>query len=200
MARCDCGNEKPFLITNLRSGNSKSCGCNKNSGMMAFNARRATPQTWVIEGDIAHIFIRKVKVLVDTADLPLVSKYRWGMHHAYVSAKGCRLPMHRLIMGLANGDPREVDHKHHNPADNRRSELRIANSSQNKMNRKANVFGTSKYKGVHFDSYRDRFVAQIKAEGRHRLLGRYKTETDAARAYNEAALKYFGQFAYLNPL
>lgn len=198
LARCDCGTERVFVLTNLRSGNSKSCGCHKYDGMAAFNADRATPQKWVIDGVIAYIRIGRTKVLIDTIDLKIVDRYRWGLNNGYAVARGGRIAMHRLILGLKAGDPREVDHVHRKCADNRRSELRIASSSQNKMNRRGNVNSGSVYKGVHFDPARKRFVAQIKGADGHRFIGRFRTDIEAARAYNAAALEHFGPFAYLN--
>lgn len=200
IARCDCGTIKTFIGTNVRNGNSKSCGCAKFDGMKAFNVKRAIPQKWIIDRDTAYIFVRKTKILVDVADIPIVGKYKWGLRNGYAMAKGGRLAMHRMLLGLENGDPREGDHVHHNITDNRRSELRVANSSQNKMNRHGNVVATSRYKGVHYDRKRSLFVAQIGGIGSHRFLGRFETEIEAASAYNAAALKHFGKFAYLNPI
>lgn len=199
-AQCDCGAEKAFLLTNLRSGNSKSCGCEKNRGLSAYNADRAKPQAWTIDGESAFIVVKGLKILVDADDVPLVGQYRWGLRNGYAVARGGRLAMHRLILGLEPGDIREADHEKHNKLDNRRSKIRIATSSQNKMNRRGNVVATSSFKGVHFDKSRRRYTAQIKTAERYLYLGRFEKEIDAALAYNAAAAKYFGQFAYLNPV
>jgi len=39
------------------------------------------------------------------------------------------------------------------------------------------------------------FVVRIQVEGRYLNIGRFKNEVDAARAYNEAAVKHYGEFA-----
>jgi hypothetical protein len=199
-ARCDCGVVKAFIATNLKNGNSKSCGCRKFDGMKSFNKARAAPQPWVLDGDVATLTICGVKVLVDADDLPLVNKYRWGLNGGYAVARGGRLAMHRLILGLGKGDPREGDHVRHNTADNRRSELRIANSQQNKMNRRGNVVSTSMYKGVCFDASRGKYKAAIKDGNKPAMIGRFDSEVDAALAYNAAAANAFGEFAYLNEI
>lgn len=200
LARCDCGAEKVFLLTNLRGGNSKSCGCGKYQGFAEHNTKRAEPQSWTIEGDVASLVIGETTVLIDAADLPVVAQYKWGLGNGYAVARGGRLAMHRLILGLNKGDPREGDHRHHNTTDNRRSELRIATSSQNKMNTRGKISGrTSRFKGVHFDSTKRRWTAQIKIGDKHKFIGRYITEEAAASAYADEARKYFGEYAYTAP-
>jgi hypothetical protein len=199
-ARCDCGTEKIFAVTNLKSGNSKSCGCRKYRGIVAANAERAIPQKWNIDGAIAWIELNGHKVIVDIGDVVIVERYRWYMDESgYIDSMQCE-PMHRLLLGLKKGDPREVDHRNHIPWDNRRAQIRIASSSQNKMNGRGKRTSTSKYKGVHFDKQRNRFVAQIKTNGQQRLIGRFVSETEAALAYNAEARHHFGEFAYLNAI
>lgn len=201
LVRCDCGGEKVVFVYNLKSGNTKSCGCDKRGALRAHNAKRAEPQTWVVAGDEAHIFINDTRVIVDAADVPLVGQYRWHLNGNYPLSRGGRLAMHRLILGLEKGDKREGDHRNHIPTDNRRGNLRIATSSQNKWNqRKRAKPTTSRFKGVHWCAGKGRWTAQIKTGGRVRLIGRYRTETEAARAYSEAASKNFGEYAHLDEI
>lgn len=49
-----------------------------------------------------------------------------------------------------------------------------------------------------WDKSRDRWIAQIKCNYKSIHLGRFNNKVDAAKAYNEAAIKYFGEFARLN--
>jgi hypothetical protein len=54
----------------------------------------------------------------------------------------------------------------------------------------------SGYRGVTFSN--NRWISQIVSKKRHYYLGCYSTEIEAARAYDGAAKKYFGEFARLN--
>jgi hypothetical protein len=60
------------------------------------------------------------------------------------------------------------------------------------------VSAASGYKGVYPE--RDRWKAQITVDRRTEYLGTYLTPIEAAKAYNDAALEYFGEFARLNPV
>jgi hypothetical protein len=53
---------------------------------------------------------------------------------------------------------------------------------------------------VTWDKAHTKWRAQITYQAQQVYLGCFTDVVDAARAYNEAALKYFGDFAYLNPI
>jgi hypothetical protein len=114
--------------------------------------------------------------------------------------------IHRVILARKLGrdllDSEQVDHINLDPLDNRRENLRLANSQQqNQHQRKMKVnsrgdIPTSKYKGVHRNA--GKWRAMIRFGGKKRHLGFFDTEFDAARAYDEQAREIHGEFAILN--
>ncbi|OFZ15464.1 MAG: hypothetical protein A2Z20_12285 [Bdellovibrionales bacterium RBG_16_40_8] len=61
-------------------------------------------------------------------------------------------------------------------------------------------YGTSRYKGVSYITSRKRWRAAIKHNGHSITLGLFKNEDDAAKSYNQAALKLFGKESYQNQI
>ena len=105
--------------------------------------------------------------------------------------------MHREIMNFPAG--LLVDHKNNNTLDNRRANLRVATSSQNLANRRRDKSkNSSPFRGVCFRKHRTRCSAQITVNGKSICLGSFDSEIDAAKAYDNAAKKYHGEFARLN--
>ena len=107
------------------------------------------------------------------------------------------LSMHRLLLGLQRGDPREGDHINHDTLDNRRSNLRVCTRAQNQYNYRSNR-GASQYQGVTHLNRKTPWQATIQINGKHLYLGVFASEIAAAEAYDAAAKKYFGDFAHLN--
>lgn len=105
--------------------------------------------------------------------------------------------LHRLIMKAGPGEI--VDHINGNPLDNRKENLRITNSLGNCRNRRMNIGNKSGYKGVHFHK-NGYWVSQIQDRGEKIHLGIFLDKKEAAKAYNEAALKYHGEFARINEI
>lgn len=102
------------------------------------------------------------------------------------------ISMARLIM--ATPDNMECDHKDHNGLNCQRHNLRNCTHQQNQSNQSAR--GKSKYLGVSFNKKLIR--AQIGPSKERIFLGYFKTEEDAAHAYDKAAKNLYGKFANLN--
>lgn len=154
------------------------------------------------------LYLKSGYLIFDEEDFDLVCSYNWRVNNlGYVTyqeytpgiTKPKTLLLHRLILGVT-GRYEVVDHINHNPQDNRRCNIRKASIGQNVWNTVSYKNSTSKYLGVSFETGRKKWRAQIKANGKQCSLGRFNNETDAALAYNEAASRYFGEFANLNVL
>lgn len=162
---------------------------------------------------VTHVRLTQGHVaLVDAADLELVQQYSWQLFKSgpkpnatpklyaqcFVGRKSIK--MHRLIMGI--DDERLVDHRDGDGLDNRRHNLRIATPTQNAANRRKHR-GESRFKGVYWNAERGLWQASIGGgivDGRRtvKFIGRFVSEEEAARAYDEVALKTHGEFAVLN--
>ena len=55
-----------------------------------------------------------------------------------------------------------------------------------------------KYKGVYWDQSNKKYKTFITSEGKDYWIGRFKSEKEAALAYNKKAVELFGKFAKLN--
>jgi hypothetical protein len=148
--------------------------------------------------------------IVDDEDYEYLNQWKWYAHsvcgHYYairnlsVSERtlrnGYQVKMHREIIGT---EFEVIDHIDRDGLNNQRCNLRPCSKSQNAINSKKRVDGsTSKHKGVYFT--KNGWAARINVMGVQKWGGRHKKEIDAARKYNEMAIKYFGAFARLNEI
>lgn len=141
-------------------------------------------------------------VKVDECDEGLLRDYIIHLHrnpdgyvllYARDRISGRDVVFARLIM-----TPRRdqiVDHINGDTLDNRRCNLRVCTAEQNSRNVKARA-GTSRFKGVCLDV--SGWHAQIRQGCKTTHLGFFKTEEEAARAYDAAARSRHGDFASLN--
>lgn len=147
--------------------------------------------------------------LVDDSDFDYLNQFKWyifkSRHFVYAirmdynreTKKSKIIFMHREIMGLLDSKKRSVfvDHEDHNTLNNQRYNLRNSSNAQNQMNKIPR--GKSKYLGVWYN--RGSIVSKIRINKKQVTVGQgFKTEEDAARAYDEMAKKHHGEFANLN--
>lgn len=146
------------------------------------------------------------RVLVDDGIYEELNKYNWqlqntrnyAMRSESFNGASKTFLMHRYILGLSLKDGKHTDHINGNGLDNRRENLRICNPQQNSCNRSANKRNKSGYKGVHWKKRQSKWYVEICKDKKTYHLGVFDCPIEAAKAYNNAAIKYHGEFARLN--
>lgn len=155
---------------------------------------------------------------VDDDDYEYLNKQKWcarKSHDTYyaVSTNREKIIMHRLILNTPHG--MVVDHIDHNGLNNQKSNIRNCTQKQNCHNQiKTRKLKTSKFIGVSIslnprhvklkdgsvNHYFDppKYLACIRINDKTKTLGRFDSEIDAAKCYDQAAIKYRGEFALLN--
>lgn len=144
--------------------------------------------------------------IIDRDDYEKVKNYKWHICDRYVACclyQGAKqLKLHHVILdrvGEYEKDGLLVDHRNRDPFDNRKSNLRIVNVIQNKMNSKIKIDNTSGFRGVCPSGLvKNKWRAYIKIKDKFISLGGFSDKKEAARIYNDAAIKYHGEFALLN--
>lgn len=146
--------------------------------------------------------------IVDDSDYDYLNRYKWytvkslityyAVRNIYSKNKQQQIRMHNIILGTPKGV--EVDHVNGNGLDNRRSNLRFCNRSENNRSQRLRCDNTSGFKGVTFRSRVQKtvYVARIGVNKKIIHLGYHLTAETAARVYDLAALKHFGNFAMTN--
>ena len=147
--------------------------------------------------------------IVDDADFEFLNQFKWhalklagkfyvGRKLTVSKCKRNQIFMHRFIMKPDKG--MVIDHLDGNPLNNQKNNLRICTHSENMRNCKISINNTSGFKGVSFVKKNNTYKSAIKLNKKTIYLGYYIDPIDAAKAYNDAALKYHGEFANLNKI
>lgn len=154
-----------------------------------------------------EILLTQGKVaLVDDEDFEWLSQWKWyaARQKLWYAGRKCTTPrgsrflaMHREIFGFPGVF---IDHANGNTLDNRRMNLRCATRAENIRNspKRYSVQTSSRFKGVSWNRRQKKFCAYVCREGRLAHLGYFPDEMAAARAYDDAARRCYGEFACFN--
>lgn len=167
--------------------------------------------TGIENGKVREISLTQGKVaLVDEKDYDRLSKHKWyaakstytfyAQREVRINGTRLTISMHREILGLIHGDGRIPDHRNRDGLDNRKENLRIVTYSVSVYNRNMLRSNTSGFRGVNWCWYHqiNKWRARIQV-GRKMIHGGYYLDPiDAALAYDNMAIKYFGNDAILN--
>jgi hypothetical protein len=146
-----------------------------------------------------------VSFLIDEADLPRLSGWWWSaINHGkgrftvrgerIVGGVRTRVALHRFLLQAPEGVL--VDHVNGDPLDNRRANLRLCNWTENARNRGPRKSSSTRLKGV--SKFARGFRSTIVVEGRRIYLGAFSDPVEAAKAYDRAARRLYGEFARPN--
>ncbi|WP_407543740.1 AP2 domain-containing protein (plasmid) [Deinococcus radiomollis] len=139
--------------------------------------------------------------LIDSDQYEEVSQFVWHVTtHGYVARKykgACGKQKQEYLHRRLCRNPQGlfVDHINLNKLDNTMNNLRTCSQLENNHNIPGK---TGKYKGVHRSRKAGRWVAQIRENGKTISLGSFSSEVEGAEAYDRAAQRIYGEFAFLN--
>jgi hypothetical protein len=197
--KCTCGKTDLFVVKarELRSGDTKSCGCLRIEKHKKFNNFELNLKDEYGKYGVGYCSNTNTKFYFDMEDYNKIKDYCWyetncGEYHtmeAWDKKTQTQTKMYWLITG------KYCDHADRSPFNNRKYNLRYATASQNSSNRTIGNRNSSGIIGVMFDKSRKKWCSHIGINNQKIRLGRFVDKTDAIKARLKAEQKYFGEFA-----
>lgn len=211
IADCYCGNNNVHVrYSHLMSGNTRSCGCLLKEAQSNNGKLRKLYNNYDLSGEYGIGYTTNGDVFwFDLEDYDKIKNFCWYYSCGYLrtnlydetNKKQYSIKFHEFIMDF----PKEfnVDHIIHpsnqaNKFDNRKSNLRLVDDSENQMNKSIQRNNTTGVVGVYFNKRKNMWNAKISYRKKVIDLGMFKTIEEATVARKQAEDKYFGEYSYVN--
>lgn len=141
--------------------------------------------------------------IVDDEDYEWLNQWKWycdgdgyAVRNPGPRRNRTRIYMHRLINKTP--DELQTDHINRDRLDNRKANLRNATRQQNNRNKVSAPGSSSRFKGVCWSKYAKKWISRTRVDGQQICLGYFDCELKAGLAYDEFAMKNYGEYARLN--
>lgn len=186
---CDCGVEKTIELSSVLRGHATSCGCQSRYLISQKNSKHGHAKSTGREPSSTYL----------TWSTML---QRCGTDPAYQTVNVCEewKEFEHFLRDMGERpDGKSID-RIDGSKGYCKANCRWATKSEQSQNRRKLKVKTSKYKGVSYHQKMKRWLANICIGGKNKYLKSYKTEEEAALAYNRAASEHYGEFAVLNTI
>lgn len=182
--QCECGSE-PFItrVTNLKSGNTKSCGCYHKELLSKSSTKHG------MSGTTAYSSWQGMKDRCTNPNNPRWERYGGrGITYdpKWETFEGFWEDMNSDWYSGADIDRENFD-LHYCKENCRWVDRDVGNHNKSKP-----LNCTSQYKGVYYDKAKDKWTARLNRNGTIHLQKRFKTELEAAIAYDNCSEEIYG--------
>lgn len=207
LCQCDCGTIKVIRASNLKSGVSKPCGCERLKKCVEVNRNNKKLNTYDLTGEYGIGYTSKgEEFYFDLEDYDKIKNYAWMTNKkGYICTslqfnnKKQVLMMHNLVMNN-NDNTIIIDHINHRVNDNRKEKLRVTVNGQNNMNHSLYKSNTSGCAGVTWKEKNQKWEVRISVNKKRYYLGLYDDINEAIKVRKKAEEKYFGEYSYDNSI
>ena len=207
LCECSCEKHTTKIVRgdSLKNGKSISCGCIHNELLIETNKQRRKTNIYsdVLTDEHGEYYIgitlnTNQEFFIDADDLEKINQYCWsevvdnkGYHSLVTNEPETRKTL--KLVWIVYG--KNADHADRNPLNNRKYNLRDANTSQQNANQKRQINNTSGVIGVYWSKTNDKWLAAIGVDNKFIYLGYFNKKKDAIIARLKAEKKYYGEFA-----
>lgn len=198
---CDCGNEKSVRSYKLSGGYTKSCGCLK---IERIKETKTKTNTYNLTGEygIGWTSNTNEEFYFDLEDYDKIKDYCWivvdkkGNYRALETTMRGKNEESQAKMHTIITNKKYLDHINRNPLDNRKENLRESTYRENNINHNVKSNSKTGISGVYYDTYRNKWIANISVEAyKRKIIYRGDSFEEAVKARLKAEKEYYGEFA-----